>query len=152
MPSAARERELNDELWERVASLLPPRPPHPKGGRPFADDRACFEGIVYVLRNGLRWRAMPPCYPSGVTCWRRHRDWTAAGVWDGVWKLVLRELAEAGRLKADELALDGTFVEAKRGGSGSARAGSARAPRSRSSPTAGASRSGRRRTGRASTR
>lgn len=152
MPSAARERELNDRLWERVAPLLPPRPRHPRGGRPFADDRSCFEGVVYVLRNGLRWRAMPPCYPSGVTCWRRHRDWTAAGVWDDVWKLVLRELAEVGRLKADELVIDGTFVEAKRGASGSARAGSARGPRSRSSPTAGVSRSGRRRTGPASTR
>jgi transposase len=152
MPSAARERELNDRLWERVAPLLPPRPPHPKGGRPFADDRSCFEGVVYVLRNGLRWRAMPACYPSAVTCWRRHRDWTRAGVWDDAWKLILRELAEAGRLKADELVLDGTYVEAKRGAPGSARAGSATGRRSRSSPTAGAPPSGRRRTGPMSTR
>lgn len=152
MPDAARERELNDRLWDRVAPLLPPRPPHPRGGRPFADDRSCFEGIVYVLRNGLRWRAMPACYPSAVTCWRRHRDWTAAGVWDDVWKLILRELAEVGRLGADELALDGTYVEAKKGASGSARPGSVGGRRSRSSPTGTAPRSGRRPTGRGFTR
>jgi transposase len=55
-------------------------PPHPKGGRPFADDRACFEGIVSLLRNGLRWRQMPACYPSGVTYWRWPKAWTEAGV------------------------------------------------------------------------
>lgn len=98
-----------------MAPLLPPRPPHPKDGRPFADDRACFEGIVYVLRNGLRSRQVPACYPSGVTCWRRHRDWTAAGVGDDALKLVLGELAEAGRLGADELVVDGIYVEAKGG-------------------------------------
>lgn len=152
MPSLARERELTDRLWERVAPLLPPPRPHPRGGRPFADDRSCFEGIVHLLRNGLRWRHTPPCFPSGVTCWRRHRDGTAAGVWDDVWKLVLAELAAAGRLGADERAVDGTFVEAKKGASGSARAGSAPAPRSNSSWTGTAPRSGRRPTGRASTR
>ena len=78
MPDARTERELMDRLWDRVRSLLPPSPPQPKGGRPFADDRACFEGIVYLLRNGLRWRQMPACYPSGVTCWRRHKAWTEA--------------------------------------------------------------------------
>ena len=53
MPDAKTERDLNDRLWARAAPLLPPRRPHPKGGRPWADDRACFEGIVHVLRNGL---------------------------------------------------------------------------------------------------
>ena len=152
MPDASTERELMDRLWDRVRPLLPPPPPHPKGGRPFADDRACFEGIVYLLRNGLRWRQMPGCYPSGVTCWRRHRDWTAAGVWHRAWKLVLRELDEAGRLDTSELVLDGTYVEAKKGGSGSARAGRGAAPRSKSSPTGRASRSGRRPTRPTSTR
>lgn len=152
MPDARTERRLMDRLWERVRPLLPPQAPQPRGGRPWADDRACFEGIVYLLRNGLRWRQMPACYPSGVTCWRRHKQWTEAGVWHRAWKLVLRELDEAGRLDTSELVVDGTFVEAKKGGPGSARAGAGRARRSSSSRTAPASRSGRRRTGRASTR
>ena len=152
MPDAATERELNDRLWERVRSLLPPRPGHPKGGRPFADDRACFEGIVHVLRNGLRWRQMPGCYPSVVTCWRRHRDWTAAGVWHRVWKLVLAELDAARKLDTSELVLDGTYIEAKKGGSASAHAGKAGGRHLRSSPTGPGSRSGRRPTRRTSTR
>jgi transposase len=116
MPSKRREQELLDRMWERVRPLLPPKPAHPKGGRPFADDKACFAGIVYQLRNAIRWNDMPPCFPAGVTCWRRHRDWTEAEVWPTVWAIVLRELAVAGRLKTTELFLDATFVEARKGG------------------------------------
>jgi transposase len=121
MPSKRREQELLDRMWARVRPLLPPQPPHPKGGRPFADDKACFAGIVYQLRNAIRWNAMPDCFPSGVTCWRRHRDWTAAGVWPAVWKAVLRELEAAGMLGTTELFLDATFAEARKGGPTSAR-------------------------------
>ena len=120
MPSKRREQELLDRMWDRVRPLLPPTPPHPKGGRPFADDKACFAGVVYQLRNAIRWNDMPPHFPSGVTCWRRHRDWTAAGVWPAVWKLILAELAVAGKLDTSELFLDATFAESRKGGSASA--------------------------------
>jgi transposase len=69
-----------DDLWERVAPLLPPRPPrrHRYPGRLPADDRAALRGIVYVLRKGVSRRDVPAerigC--SGVTSWRRLRDWT----------------------------------------------------------------------------
>jgi transposase len=121
MPSKRREQELLDRMWERVRPLLPPQPPHPKGGRPFADDKDCFAGIVYQLRNAIRWNAMPDSFPSGVTCWRRHRDWTAAGVWPAGWKEVLRELEDAGMLDTTELFLDATFAEARKGGRASGR-------------------------------
>jgi transposase len=121
MPSPRREQQLLDRMWERVRPLLPPKPAQPNGGRPFADDRACFAGIVYQLRNGIRWNAMPTDFPSGVTCWRRHREWTAAGVWPAVWKVVLRELEAAGLLDTTELFLDATFAEARKGGRVSAR-------------------------------
>lgn len=134
MPDARAEQLLNDRLWDRVRHLIPAKPSHDKGGRPFADDRACFEGIVHVLRNGCRWRALNaiPAYPSAVTCWRRHRDWTQAGVWVRVWRIVLDELDDAGRLDTSEFALDTSFVEAKKGGtpSGNARAARARSSRS----------------------
>ncbi len=120
MPSKKREQQLLDRMWDRVRPLLPPRPPQPKGGRPFADDKACFAGIVYQLRNAIRWNDMPGQFPSGVTCWRRHRDWTRAGVWPRVWKLVLAELADAGMLDTRELFLDATFAESRKGGNMSA--------------------------------
>lgn len=126
MPSVARERELNDRLWERVRPLLPPPIPRPKGGRPRADDRACFEGVVFVLRNGVRWRDLPDRFPSPATVWRRHAEWSAEGVWERVWRAVLDELAEAGLLDTSELYLDCTFAPAQKGGRRSAPPSAAR--------------------------
>ncbi|MFD3809172.1 transposase, partial [Streptomyces sp. NPDC058619] len=50
-----------DDLWERVAPLLPVRPPRRRRypGRLPADDRAALRGIVYVLRKGVSWRDVP---------------------------------------------------------------------------------------------
>jgi transposase len=127
MPSQLVERELADRLWERVRRLLPPPAPKPRGGRPRCDDRACFLAIVFVLRSGCRWRDLPDTFPSAPTCWRRHRDWANEGVWEKVWELVLAELDEAGVLDTSELALDATFVEARKGGSRSPRPCAARA-------------------------
>jgi len=75
-----------------------------------------FAGIVYQLRNAIRWQDMPSCFTSGSTCWRRFRDWTQAGSWPAVWKIVLRELEEAGLLDTKEL-FSGRHVRggAKRG-------------------------------------
>jgi transposase len=120
MPSRKREQELLDALWMRIAPLLPPKPAQPKGGRPFVSDKACFEGIVYVLRNGIRWNAMPRCYPSSTTCWNRYALWTDLGLWLQIWAMVLAELDAAGKLDLSELAIDATFAEARKGGTVSA--------------------------------
>ena len=132
MPSRRREQRLLDALWERVRPLPPPRPPQPRRGRPFADDRACSAGIVFALRNSVRWNHMPAGFPSGVTCWRRHRDWTAAGVWDRVWQLVPGELAAARKLDTSELFLDATSAEDRAGGRSTAAPPAGSGSRSRS--------------------
>jgi transposase len=116
MPSRKRERQLFEAMWSRVSQLLPPHPAHPKGGRPFADDKACFAGIVYQLRNAIRWLDMPEPFPSGVTCWRRFDLWTKLGLWPQVWAIILEELQAAGKLDLSELAIDATFAEARKGG------------------------------------
>lgn len=74
MPTAAVERALSDQLWERMRPLLPPAPTSPLGARPRADDRVCFEAIVLVVRSDCRWRDLPATFPLPATCWRRHRD------------------------------------------------------------------------------
>jgi hypothetical protein len=55
---------LTESQWALIAPLLPRRRPHPRGGRPWADDRACLEGILWILRTGARWRDLPRHYPS----------------------------------------------------------------------------------------
>src|SRR3712207_9152445 len=75
-------RLVEDGFWELVEPLLPPEAGKPRGGRPRVPDRAALEGILYVLRSGIPWRMLPEEFGcSGVTCWRRLRDWQEAGVW-----------------------------------------------------------------------
>jgi len=116
MPTLERERILTERLWERVKPLLPMHEPSLLGGRPRASDRACFAAIIFVLRSGCRWRDIPSEFPSPATCWRRHAEWTAAGVWEKVWQIVVEELEEAKLLDTEELFADATFTPAQKGG------------------------------------
>jgi transposase len=117
-PSPATD-VVSDELWALIEPLLPARPPAKRGrtGRPRRDDRAALEGIVYVLRTGIGWAKLPVelGYGSGWTCWRRLREWSDAGVWEEVHRLVLDELARRGSLDWSRCSIDSVSVRAKRG-------------------------------------
>jgi transposase len=109
---------LTDELWDAVAPHLPPAPPMPRGGRPRVPDRRCLLGILFVLREGLRWQSLPAAMGcgSGSTCWRRFRDWTAAGVWGKAHRQMLRLLGEQGLLNLERAVVDCASVRALKGG------------------------------------
>jgi transposase len=109
------KRVLTDEQWERIAPLLPQHSPSPKGGRPWANDRECLEGILWLLRAGARWRDIPIDLPSGSTCWRRLRDWAGEGVLEELHAILIEELDDLGALDFDELLADATFIRAKKG-------------------------------------
>jgi transposase len=109
---------LPDSLWERIRPLLPPEPPKPNGGRPRVPDRAALTGILFIMKTGCPWEYLPHelgC-GSGMTCWRRLRDWHLAGVWKQIWKLLLDELGLAGVIDWSTSALDSCSVRALFGG------------------------------------
>jgi len=111
------KRLVSDELWNTIAPLLPPERPKPKGGRPRVSDRAALTGIVFVLRTGIPWELLPQemgC-GSGVTCWRRLRDWQRAGVWEWLHRTLLDRLGRADRIDWSRANLDSRLVPAKRG-------------------------------------
>jgi transposase len=121
------KRMLTDDQWGRIAPHLPEHPPSPKGGRPRADDRACLEGILWLLRTGARWQDIPVDLPSGSTCWRRLREWALGEVLEEVQAVLIDELGVLGRLDFDELLADATFIRAKKGARTSGKLRSARA-------------------------
>ncbi len=115
---------MPDGLWARVEPLLPPPRPRRRrypGRRP-VDDRAALAGIMFVLKTGIAWNQLPTSLVgcSGVTCWRRLRDWSEAGVWPALHEALLAELRAADRLDLDRCAVDGSHVRALKGGTPSA--------------------------------
>ena len=108
---------VSDALWERIEPLVPPEPPKPKGGRPRIPDRACLSGIIFVLKSGIPWEMLPQelgC-GSGMTCWRRLRDWHEAGVWERLQRALLDELGHAEAIDWERACLDSASVPAKKG-------------------------------------
>jgi transposase len=109
---------LPEGLWARIESILPPDPPKPKGGRPRISNRQALMGILFVLRTGCPWAYLPKelgC-GSGMTCWRRLRDWHAMGVWEKIWRVLLDELGLADQIDWSKVALDSCSVRALFGG------------------------------------
>ena len=91
---------VTDDLWAAIKPLIPKRPARPKGARPPVGDREALTGILFVLRTGIPWEYLPQemgC-GSGMTCWRRLRDWQAAGVWDQLHRRLLDKLRAADQI------------------------------------------------------
>jgi transposase len=139
---------LDDDLWTLIEPMLPP--PKPRrfrypGRRPITNRRA-LTGILFVLRTGIPWELLPKemgC-GSGVSCWRRLRDWQAAGVWDKVHERLLAELRRRDALDLSVAAVDSGSVRAVGAGKKrdrTPRIGASRAASTMSRPTPRACRS-----------
>ena len=87
-------KELTGKPWKILEPLFPEPMQSTKGGQKCAPNRACLEGIRWILRSGARWRDMPERYPSGSTCWRRLQEWQEAGIFVDVWQKLLGTLDE----------------------------------------------------------
>lgn len=110
-------QRISDELWETLEPLLPERARSPKGGRPRVDDRATLNGILFVLHTGIPWEDLPQQmgFGSGMTCWRRLRDWQNAGVWQRLHLALLARLRGYDAIDWSRVSIDGASVASPRG-------------------------------------
>jgi transposase len=110
---------VSDELWNQIEPLLPPLPRcSPKGGRPWVEHRSALTGIIFVLKTGIPWQALPiemGC-GSGSTCWRRFAAWTRLAVWSKLHALLLTALGKAGAVNLERAVIDSASVRAVFGG------------------------------------
>jgi len=78
-------------------------------GIPRVDDRRIVSGIIFVIRNGLRWRDAPAAYGPHKTIYNRFIRWSRLGVFNR----IFAELAAKGG-KPDQLVIDATHLKAHR--------------------------------------
>jgi transposase len=110
-------RDLTDEQWGFIGPFLPTLPRRRDGrGRPWRQNRAVLNGILWVLRTGAPWADLPDRYPSYQTCHRRFQHWVRAGLLRSILEILAQALHDEGYLDLQEAFIDGSFAPAKRGG------------------------------------
>ena len=92
------------------------------GPRP-VPDRLALQGILFVLYTGIGWEDLPQelGFGSGMTCWRRLQRWTDAGAFDRVHQILLAKLNAANRIDWSRAAMEGSYIDAKKGVPGQVR-------------------------------
>ena len=108
------EVRVSDREWDFISQFLSPHPHH-HTGRPPADDRSLFEGILWILATGSQWAELPDEYPAKSSCHRRFQAWSADGSWLRLRRALTRRLHKMRRLHLHEGFIDGSFIKAKKG-------------------------------------
>jgi len=123
--------DLTDEQWDILKPLIPEPPRRPDGrGRPWKETRDVLNAVLWILRTGAPWQDLPKEYPPYQTCHRRFQQWNRTGVVERLLQALAQDLKDRGDLDVSECFIDGTFVVAKKGGSGWERPSGAKVRRS----------------------
>src|SRR5216110_2630185 len=93
--------DVPEGLWKRIEPLVPREGPKPRGGRPRVPDRVAMAGILYRVRTGCQWKALPPEFGSGSTCHLRMMQWVRAGVFVKMHAELLRHYDKRHGIKWD---------------------------------------------------
>jgi transposase len=127
---------VDDDLWCRLAPLLVVDKPRKKPGRPRHDDRRLFNGVIWILRTGAQWQAMPAEFGPKSTVHARFQEWVQTGALARAWRQELAQYDAFVGLDLEWQAADGCLVKAPLGKKG----GPARRKRPAPTPPTGARR------------
>ena len=95
---------LSDEQFNRIQPYFPR-----SHGVPRVDDHRVVSGIVFVIRNGLRWRDAPREYGPHKTPYNRFIRWSRMGVFDRIFASLAGQSG-----KPDRLIIDATHLKVHR--------------------------------------
>lgn len=113
--------EVSDEFWDKVEPLIPKprRDPEreyrrrPGGGRKPLPPRQVFAGIVYVLRTGVQWNALPKeRFGSPKAIHRYFREWEKRGFFLEIWRAGLAEYDDMEGIAWEWQSVDGAMMKA----------------------------------------
>ena len=85
----AKFADVPEALWLRIEPLIPVERAKPRGGRPPVAARVVMAGILYRLKTGCQWKALPNEFGSGSTCHLRFQQWVKLGVFAEIHRELL---------------------------------------------------------------
>ena len=101
---------MSDLFWLTDAQMARLAPFFPKShGKPRVDDRRVLSGIIFIIRNGLRWRDAPAAYGPHKTLYSRWRRWSGKGIFA---RMMASLAANHGEEKA--VMINATYLKAHR--------------------------------------
>jgi transposase len=107
---------LTEDQWNIIKPVIPEIARREDNrGRPPIEPKAVFEGILWILKTGARWKDLPGEYPSYQTCHRWFQEWVEAGVFQILMQTLAQDLKERGKIDVTQCFIDGTFSSAKKG-------------------------------------
>src|ERR671914_2443078 len=80
------EYQIPDPLWLQMVRVLPPPKARQKDGRPRMEDRQAMTAILYVLRTGCQWKALPRSLGAPSTVHDRFQEWREGQVFERLWQ------------------------------------------------------------------
>jgi transposase len=123
---------VDDALWARLAPILRNDKPRKKPGRPRRPDRPLLDGILWLLRTGAQWSALPREFGPKSTCHARFQEWVASGAFAQAWAVLLTAYDDLVGLELTWQAADGCLTKAPLGKKGAL---ARRSPRGATPPT-----------------
>ncbi len=114
--SASEFHQIPDKLWDCIAEVLPIYNRSCKGGRPRLPMRSVVNGILYVLRTGCQWKAMPSEFGSGSAIHAYFQEWAESGVFAELWRLALLVYDDLKGIDWEWQSMDGAMTKSPLGG------------------------------------
>ena len=109
---------VDDALWAELQPLLRVDKVRKKPGRPRLDDRAMFDGLIWLARTGGQWATLPREFGAKSTVHARFQEWVAAGCLERAWARLLAVYDDAVGLDWQWQSADGCLVKAPLGKKG----------------------------------
>src|SRR6476620_9510832 len=128
-----RISRVDDALGALLEPLLRSTKARKKSGRPRRDDRAIFDGLIWLARTGSQWSQLPRAFGPKSTVHERFSEWVETGALERAWAVLLRAYDGEIGLDWDWQAADGCIVKAPFGKKGGL---ARRKPRGATPPTA----------------
>jgi len=125
--------QVDDALWAALEPILRVDNPRKKPGRPRRNDRAIFDGLIWLARTGSHWSQPPSRFGPKSTVHARFSEWVATGRLERAWAVLLVRYDEELGLDWEWQATDGCIVTAPFGKEG---VPARRRPRAVTPPTA----------------